>query len=94
MNLSPVIVKNKTAAHVKVAFALFLERISIKYESFECFLPGARHYQNPIVDQGNSFIFNIQPKLTKFGFDPQRRELYRHIIPVLKIIATFDWLNG
>ena len=43
-NLSPVIVKNKTfwtpAAHVKVTFSLFLERISKKYESFECFLPG------------------------------------------------------
>jgi hypothetical protein len=44
--------------------------------------------------KSNSFIFNIQPKLTKFDFEPQRRELYRHIIPVLKIIATFDWLNG
>jgi hypothetical protein len=37
-------VKNKTfwtpAAHVKVTFSLFLERISKKYESFECFLPG------------------------------------------------------
>ena len=38
-----VIVKNKTfwtgAAHVKVTFSLFLERISTKYESFECFYP-------------------------------------------------------
>jgi hypothetical protein len=44
MNLSPVMVKNKTfwtpVDHVKVTFSLLLERISKKYESFECFLPG------------------------------------------------------
>jgi hypothetical protein len=38
----PVIVKNKTfwilAAHVKVTFSLFLERLSKLYESFQCFL--------------------------------------------------------
>ena len=54
-------VKNNTfwtpAAHVKVTFSLFLERISKKYESFECFLPGVGKY--PTVDQNNSFIFNI-----------------------------------
>jgi len=75
--ISPVIVKNKTfwtpAAHVKVTFSLFLERISKKYESFECFLPGVG--ENPTVDQSNSFIFNIQPKLTKFDFGAQCREL-------------------
>jgi hypothetical protein len=49
-----------------VTFSLFLERISNKYESFEYFLPG---------DQNNSFIFNMQPKLTKFDFGAQRREL-------------------
>ena len=47
-NLSPVIVKNKTfwtpAAHVKVTFSLFLERISKQYESFECFLPDVGYY--------------------------------------------------
>ena len=53
-------------SHVKVTFSLFLERISNKYESFEYFLPG---------DQNNSFIFNMQPKLTKFDFGAQRREL-------------------
>jgi hypothetical protein len=26
-----------------VTFSLFLERINTKYESFECFLPGAGH---------------------------------------------------
>ena len=62
MNLSPVMVKNKTcwtpAAHVKVTFSLFLEKINKKYESFECFLPGVGYYlwQNPTVDQSNSFI--------------------------------------
>jgi len=48
MNLSPVIVKNKTfwtpAGHVKVMFSLLLERISKKCESFECFLPGVGYY--------------------------------------------------
>jgi hypothetical protein len=40
MNLSPVIVKNKTfwnpAGHVKVMFSLLLKRISNKNEHFEC----------------------------------------------------------
>jgi hypothetical protein len=42
-------------------FSLFLERISKKYESFECFSPGVGYYlwQNPTVDQINSFLFNI-----------------------------------
>jgi hypothetical protein len=34
------------------------------------FLPG-----NPTGDQSNSFMFNIEPKLTKFDFGAQRREL-------------------
>ena len=48
MNLFSIIVKNKTfwtpAAHVKVTFSLFLERMSKKYESFECFLLGVVPY--------------------------------------------------
>ena len=48
VNLSPVIVKIKTfwtpAVDVKVTFSLFLERISKKYESFECFLLGVGYY--------------------------------------------------
>jgi len=47
-NLSPVLVKNKTfwtpAAHVKVTFSLFLERICKRYENFECFLPSVGYY--------------------------------------------------
>ena len=49
--------------------------------------------QYPTVDQSNSFMFNIQPKLTKFDFGEQRRELQRHIIPVLKIIRKKSRLN-
>ena len=30
--------------HVKMTFSLFLEKISKKYESFECFLPGGEYY--------------------------------------------------
>ena len=30
--------------HVKVTFSLFLERISNRYENFECFLPGVGYY--------------------------------------------------
>ena len=73
-NLFPVMIKNKTfwtpSAHVKVTFSLYLKRIS---ESFECFLPGVGYYlwQNPTVDQSNSFIFNIQLKLTKFDLGAQ-----------------------
>jgi hypothetical protein len=32
------------AGHVKVTFSLVLERISKKYESVECFLPGVEYY--------------------------------------------------
>jgi hypothetical protein len=32
------------AGHVKVTFSLLLERISKKYETFECFLPGVGYY--------------------------------------------------
>ena len=45
---SPVTVKNKTfwipVDHVKVTFSLLLERISKKYESFECFSPDVGYY--------------------------------------------------
>jgi hypothetical protein len=46
-----------TTGHVKVTFSLLLERISKKYEGFECFLPGVGY--NPTVDHINSFILNI-----------------------------------
>ena len=50
-----------------MTFSLFLERISKKCESFECFLPGVGY--NPTVDQSNSFILNIKEKLTKFDLE-------------------------
>ena len=72
---SPVIVKNKTfwtsVGHVKMTFSLLLEDISKTYESFECFLPDVGYYlwQNPTIDQINSFTFNILPKLIKFDLE-------------------------
>jgi hypothetical protein len=46
-NLSPAIVKKEKTCwtptgHVKVTFSLFLERISQKYESFECLFTRCR----------------------------------------------------
>ena len=63
MILSPAVVKKKKfwtpAGKEKLTFSLFLERISKKNESFECFSPGVGYYlwQNTTVDQ---IKFSIQ----------------------------------
>ena len=102
MNLSPVMVKNKTfwtpVDNVKVTLSLLLERISTKYESFECFLPGVGYYftfgktlqlitLTAVYSTCDQNQLNLIQARNVASFDVM-------FFPILKILATFDWLNG
>ena len=63
MNLSPVMVKHKTcwtpAAHVKVTFSFFLERINKKYESFESIIIPTKKLQWKFANKSQCIFYGL-----------------------------------